>query len=65
MENAKLKGKIKEKYGTQARFAEALGKDQSTISQKLAGKTDWTAPEIKESCILLGIPFEEVKNYYF
>ena len=65
MENAKLKGKIKEIFGTQARFAEALGKDQSTISQKLAGKTDWTAPEIKESCILLGIPFEDVKDYYF
>lgn len=65
MENAKLKGKIKETFGTQARFAEALGKDQSTISQKLAGKTDWTASEIKESCILLGISFEDVKDYYF
>ena len=65
MENTKLRGRIKEKFGTQARFAEALGKDQSTISQKLAGKSDWTAQEIKESCILLGIPFENIKDYYF
>ena len=59
MENAKLKGKIKEKFGTQARFAEALGKDQSTISQKLAGKTDWTASEIKESCTECPLSFND------
>ena len=34
----KLKGRIKEKYGTQGNFAKDIGKTQTTTSFKINGK---------------------------
>lgn len=62
---AKLRGRIKEKYGTQANFADAMGMDRSTLSLKLNGKSDWTSPEIEKACVLLEIPFAEAHTYFF
>lgn len=62
---AKLRGRIKEKYGTQANFADAMGMDKSTLSLKLNGKSDWTSPEIEKACVLLEIPFAEAHAYFF
>ena len=39
---AKLRGKIKEKFGSQDSFAAAMEMDRSTLSLKLNGKSDWT-----------------------
>lgn len=62
---SKLRGKIKEKFGSQDNFAAALGMDRSTLSLKLNGKSDWTLPEIDKSCSLLHIPVEDVYKYFF
>lgn len=62
---AKLRGKIKEIYGTQDKFANAMEMDRSTLSFKLNGKSDWTRQEIKKSCSLLCIPIVEVYAYFF
>lgn len=62
---AKLRGRIKEKFGTQAEFAPALEMDRSTLSLKLNGKSDWTRLEIEKSCMLLHIPFAEAHAYFF
>lgn len=62
---AKLRGKIKEMYGSQDNFAAAIGMDRSTLSIKLNGKSDWTRTEIEKSCVLLEIPFVEAFNYFF
>ena len=61
----KLRGKIREVYGTQSEFARAMGKDPSTISAKLSDKTDWTREEIEQVCVLLDIPLADIGKYFF
>lgn len=65
MSYAKLRGKIKEVYGTQSAFAAALGMNTVSLSQRLSGKLDWKTPEIAKTCELLGIPLEENAQYFF
>lgn len=62
---AKLRGKIREVFGTQDAFAAAMEMDRSTLSLKLNGKSDWTLPEIDKSCALLYIPVADVYKYFF
>lgn len=62
---AKLRGRIREKYGTQADFASAMEMDKSTLSMKLNGKSDWTSLEIERACIRLAIPLAEAYAYFF
>lgn len=62
---AKLRGRIKEKYGSQDCFAAAMEMSRSTLSLKLNGKSDWTGPEIEKACIVLEIPFAEAHAYFF
>lgn len=62
---AKLRGRIKEKFGSQDNFAAAMDMDRSTLSLKLNGKSDWTRQEIEKGCILLHIPVVEVHVYFF
>lgn len=61
----KLRGRIREKFGTQEAFALATGMSPSTLSSKLSGKTDWTRQEIERVCELLGIPMAEAHTYFF
>lgn len=56
MDVAKIRGAIREKYGTQEAFAAALGMHPTTLSCKLLGKTDWTRQEMEDVCRLLGLP---------
>lgn len=65
MSYSKLRGKIREVFGTQEAFAEAMGMDKSTMSLKLNGKSEWTMTEIEKACYLLGIPINEVYLYFF
>jgi hypothetical protein len=44
---AALRGRIREKYGTQEAFDQAMGKSVTTLSAKLNRKTDWTRAEIE------------------
>lgn len=61
----KLRGRIREKYFTQAAFAEAMGIATTTLSAKLNGKTDWSRAEIELACRLLCISGEEIPSYFF
>lgn len=65
MSYAKLRGRIKECYMTQEKFAEALGMDTSTLSAKLNNKSDWTRSEIENACQLLKISINAVHTYFF
>ena len=65
MSYSKLKGKIKEVFGTNQAFADAMGKDVSTISAKLNNKSTWKREDIENACELLHIPIEEVHIYFF
>lgn len=65
MSFAKLRGKIKEVFGTDAAFAKAMGFDRSTLSAKLNNKSPWTRDEIERACKLLDISIEEAYLYFF
>lgn len=62
---AKLRGKIREVFCTNERFAAAMEMDASSLSSKLNNKTPWKREEIEKACALLGIPIEEVYLYFF
>ena len=65
MSYAKLRGRIREKFTTIQRFAEAMDLDTSTVSAKLNNKTSWKREEIAKACELLGIPADELHEYFF
>lgn len=65
MEYARLRGRIRTIYKTQARFAESLGVSECSLSHKLNGHTDWTADEIRKACELLEIPGSDLHLYFF
>lgn len=62
---AKLRGRIKEKYGTERRFSEVLGISQMTLSRKFSGKIQFSSNDIKQMSKLLEIPLEEAGQYFF
>lgn len=65
MSYPKIRGAIREKFGTQADFAKALGINPSTLVKKLAGKVEWKLSEVEESCKLLGIATAKIDEYFF
>ncbi len=62
---SKLQGRIVEKYGTQGKFAHALGMSEHSLSKKLSGQTFFKQPEIDKSCELLEIAAPNVHEYFF
>lgn len=62
---SKLCGLIVEKYNTQARFAEAMGLSERSISLKLNGRVGWKQSEIARACELLGIQATKIAAYFF
>ncbi len=62
---SKLKGKIVEKFGTQAAFAKALGVSQRTLSLKMQSKIYFRQDEINKAMHLLGIPLDDAREYFF
>ena len=61
----RLRGKIREVFGSDEAFARAMKLDRSTISLKLNAKSEWSRAEMEQACLLLGIPIEEVHLYFF
>lgn len=61
----RLRGKIVEVFGTQAAFAGALGTTEQTITNKLAGKTQFSQNDIITWCNALGIVTDDVGGYFF
>lgn len=62
---SKLKGRIKEKYGTQENFAKAIGKAQTTTSFKINGKRLWNQEEIVKAIEVLGLSKDDIVEYFF
>lgn len=65
MSYAKLRGKIREVFGSEGAFATAIGMNAASLSAKLGNKSPWKREEIEKACCLLGIPIEEVHLYFF
>lgn len=62
---SKLLGRIKEFGLTQERLARAIGKDKSTLTMKLNGRSAFTQKEIDEICKVLDISNDEIGDYFF
>jgi len=62
---SKLKGRIKEKFGTQEDFARAIHMSPQTISYKLNGQVEWTQDNIEKAISILDIPAKEIHIYFF
>lgn len=62
---SKLNGKIVEKYGTQSKFAEAMGLSERTISLKLNNLVAWKQTEITKAIDILDIPANKIQDYFF
>lgn len=64
-EYRKLKGRIVEKFGTQEKFAQHIGKSTVTVSQKLNCIKGFSQKDIEEWAAALDIPKEEYASYFF
>lgn len=62
---AKLKGRIVEKFGTQGKFAEALGVVPLTVSRKLNGDASLSREDMWEWAQTLDIPVQDIGAYFF
>lgn len=61
----RLREKIKEVFGTQKAFADAMGMNVATLNAKLNSKADWTATEIEKTTALLGVLANDIPEYFF
>ena len=64
---SKLRGRIIEKFGSQAAFAIALGRPENTISRKLNGGIAISTQDIREWSEedILNIPADQYHEYFF
>lgn len=62
---SKLRGKIKEVFNTQDKFAESLGIGRVSLSKRLNNELDFSQDEIHKSCDLLGIDRNDIPVYFF
>ena len=63
--NSKLRGKIRENFGSEYVFGKALGMALSTLSGKLNNKSEFTRSEILSIVKLLKLKKEEVYDVFF
>ena len=61
----KLRGRIKEYYDTQEKFADELGIGRVSLSQRLNNKLEFRQDEIKLAAELLEIQVERIAYYFF
>lgn len=61
----KLRGRIREKFDTQEKFAEAIGMSKTTLSLKLNNVTEFSQGEIIRAMNALEIPASLLEAYFF
>lgn len=62
---SKLSGRIKERYGTQEKFAQAMGTSGTVLSRKLNNLSKWDQDDITKAVDLLDIPDKDFHKYFF
>ena len=60
-----LFGKIREKFGTQTNFAQAMGMSTRSMSLKMTSKRSWKQSEIVTAASLLDIEAKDIPMYFF
>lgn len=62
---SKLRGRIKEIFGTQDAFADAIGIGRVSLSQRLNCKLEFCQEEMFKACDALCVPYTEIPAYFF
>ena len=62
---SKLSGRITEKCGTQAVFAERMGLSERSISLKINNKIPWKQNEMQQAASVLDFPETDIQLYFF
>ncbi len=62
---SKLRGRIKEKFGTQSVFAKEIGLSNVSVSNKLNNNVDWGQEEIEKIMHALDIAYTDIHSYFF
>lgn len=61
----KLRGRIVEIFGSQAKFADVVGQSKQIITAKLSGRSSFTQDNIITWSRALNIDQNEIGNYFF
>ena len=61
----KLRGRIVEVFGSQAKFAEKIGQSEQNITAKLSGRSSFTQDNIITWCQALDIDQNDIGSYFF
>ncbi len=61
----KLRGRIKEKLGTEGAFAKSIGRSQNYITKVFQGKSYFTQADVCRSADILDIDQNEIGLYFF
>lgn len=62
---SKLLGRITEKFGTQAEFANSMGASERSISLKLNNRVPWKDSDISKAIEILGLNPKDIPSYFF
>lgn len=62
---SKLRGKIKEIYGTQTAFATAMSMNEATLSNKLNNNVEFSQKEMDRTCDLFNESYAMIEPYFF
>lgn len=60
-----LRGKIKERFGSETAFASAIGMNRSTFSQKINNQSEFSQQDMYQIMSALNEGYEKVGLYFF
>ena len=61
----RLRGRIREVFGTETEFARKLGISRTSMSQRMNNVSEFSSAEILNASKLLKIPAEDIPDYFF
>lgn len=64
-ETERLQARIKEKFGSQAAFARAIGMERSTVKKILDEGREWKGSKLYEAIKVLEISSDDIDSYFF
>ena len=62
---SKLRGKIKEKFGSEIKLSKKMELSPTSISYRLNNKVEFSSSEMYKLITLLDVPGSEIKDYFF
>ena len=61
----KLRGRIREVYGTETKFAQDIGLSRTSLSLRLNNLAEFSSEEMVKAADLLNFPVADIHLYFF